>query len=181
MKYFQAFSILFVFFFSKQVCGQQSEERPLDIVFCLDLSGSTNGLVNDVRDNLWLIANELNAMQPKPDFRLGVICFSRPSFGKEDGYVKVFSDSNFAYEKTVQLIIKSIPTNSCGTNITSETTYQQYQKNIIDLTSAVGKVNLLYSVGKGASQFTIEYPLNSGKEVYNVNKRASTASSIKTN
>lgn len=95
MKYFQAVSILFVFFFSKQVCGQQSEERPLDIVFCLDLSGSTNGLVNDVRDNLWLIANELNAMQPKPDFRLGVICFSRPSFGKEDGYVKVFSDLSY--------------------------------------------------------------------------------------
>jgi len=86
--------------------------------------------------------------------------------------VKVFSDSNFAYEKTVQLIIKSIPTNSCGSTIKNETINQQYQKNIIDLTSAVGKVNLLYSVGKGASQFTIEYPLNSGKEVYNSGLRS---------
>jgi len=96
------------------------------------------------------------------------------SFPREVGthQVKVFSDLNFAYEKTVQLIIKSIPTNSCGTNITSETINQQYQKNIIDLTSAVGKVNLLYSVGKGASQFTIEYPLNSGKEVYNSGLRS---------
>ena len=86
--------------------------------------------------------------------------------------VKVVSDSNFAFDKTVDLLIKEIPTNNCGTNITNETTYQQYQKNIIDLTSAVGKVNLLYSVGKGASQFTIEYPLNSGKEVYNSGLRS---------
>lgn len=78
-----------------RLSAQSPGSRPLDIVFCLDLSGSTNGLVNDVRDNLWLIANELNAMQPKPDFRLGVICFSRPSFGKEDGYVKVFSDLTY--------------------------------------------------------------------------------------
>ena len=86
--------------------------------------------------------------------------------------VKVVSDSNFAFDKTVDLLIKEIPTNNCGTNITNDTTYQQYQKNIIDLTSAVGKVNLLYSVGKGASQFTIEYPLNSGKEVYNSGLRS---------
>jgi hypothetical protein len=86
--------------------------------------------------------------------------------------VKVVSDLNFAYEKTVKLTIKAIPTNSCGSTIKNETTYQQYQKNIIDLTSAVGKVNLLYSVGKGASQFTIEYPLNSGKEVYNSGLRS---------
>lgn len=87
--------ILILLFASSQTIAQKEFTRPLDIVFCLDLSGSTNGLVNDVRDNLWLIANELNAMQPKPDFRLGVICFSRPSFGKEDGYVKVFSDLTY--------------------------------------------------------------------------------------
>lgn len=87
--------ILILLFTALQAKAQKESTRPLDIVFCLDLSGSTNGLVNDVRDNLWLIANELNAMQPKPDFRLGVICFSRPSFGKEDGYVKVFSDLTY--------------------------------------------------------------------------------------
>ena len=86
--------------------------------------------------------------------------------------VIVFSDLNFAYKQTKQLIIKSIPTNSCGTNITNETTYQQYQKNIIDLTSAVGKVNFNYSVGLGTSQFKIEYPLNSGNIVYDSGLRS---------
>jgi len=83
-----------------------------------------------------------------------------------------FKNPNIFYNNTVKLTIKAIPTNSCGSTIKNETTYQQYQKNIIDLTSAVGKVNLLYSVGKGASQFTIEYPLNSGKEVYNSGLRS---------
>lgn len=83
-----------------------------------------------------------------------------------------FKNPNVYYNNTVTLIIKQIPTNNCGTNITNEPSYQQEQKNIIDLTSAVGKVNLLYSVGKGASQFTIEYPLNSGKEVYNSGLRS---------
>lgn len=95
MKKIIAVLVFLLLLKDSRLSAQSPGSRPLDIVFCLDLSGSTNGLVNDVRDNLWLIANELNAMQPKPDFRLGVICFSRPSFGKEDGYVKVFSDLTY--------------------------------------------------------------------------------------
>ena len=66
--------------------------RPLDIVFCLDLSGSTNGLLTDVRDNLWLISNEIDQMNPRPALRIGVVGFSRPSFGKNNAYVKMLSD-----------------------------------------------------------------------------------------
>jgi hypothetical protein len=95
MKKLFVFFVLLFLLMSGKLSAKSDGNRPLDIVFCLDLSGSTNGLVNDVRDNLWLIANELNAMQPKPDFRLGLICFSRPSFGKENGYVKVFSDLSY--------------------------------------------------------------------------------------
>ncbi len=95
MKYLITLFLFTVLCFALNAKPQKTNSRPLDIVFCLDLSGSTNGLVNDVRDNLWLIANQLNAMQPKPDFRLGVICFSRPSFGKNNGYVKVFSDLSY--------------------------------------------------------------------------------------
>ncbi len=95
MKHLITLFLFTVLCFPLNAKTQQTNSRPLDIVFCLDLSGSTNGLVNDVRDNLWLLVNQLNAMQPKPDFRLGVICFSRPSFGKNNGYVKVFSDLSY--------------------------------------------------------------------------------------
>ena len=45
--------------------------KPLDIVFCVDLSGSTNGLINDLRDNLWMIINQAQHMEPKPALRIG--------------------------------------------------------------------------------------------------------------
>ncbi len=88
--------------------------------------------------------------------------------GTYDVNVK-FKNPNIFYNNTVKLTIKAIPTNICGTNITNETVNQQYQKNIIDFSPSVnqtGKVNFNYSVGRGASQFTIEYPLNSGNIVY---------------
>ena len=66
-------------------------ENPLDIVFCLDLSGSTNGLIYDVRDQLWFIINQIHAFERTPDLRIGVVGFSRPSFGKDNAYVKVLS------------------------------------------------------------------------------------------
>jgi len=77
-----------------------------------------------------------------------------------------FKNPNVYYNNTVTLIIKQIPTNNCGTNITNEPSYQQEQKNIIDLTSSVGKINFKYSINSGTSQFKIEYPLNSRKTVY---------------
>jgi hypothetical protein len=119
MKYSYQFLLLFFLLFSQQVNAQKDGARPLDIVFCLDLSGSTNGLVNDVRDNLWLIANELNAMQPKPDFRLGVICFSRPSFGKNNGYVKVFSDLSYNLDYIDAELYKLKPSIEKGDQIVS--------------------------------------------------------------
>jgi hypothetical protein len=61
----------------------------IDVVFCLDLSGSTNGLIDDVREKLWDIVNQVNSFRPAPDFRIGVVAFSRPSFGAKNGYVKV--------------------------------------------------------------------------------------------
>lgn len=77
-----------------------------------------------------------------------------------------FKNPNIFYNNKVTLIIKQIPTNNCGTNITNDPSHQQEQKNIIDLTSSVGKVNFKYSINRGTSQFKIEYPLNSGKTVY---------------
>jgi hypothetical protein len=67
-------------------------EKELDIVFCLDLSGSTNGLIEDFRENLWYISNQLLAMEPSPVLRIGVVGFSRPSFGKNNAYIKILSD-----------------------------------------------------------------------------------------
>ncbi|HRF15947.1 MAG TPA: VWA domain-containing protein, partial [Bacteroidia bacterium] len=68
-----------------------AKNQPVDIVFTLDLSGSTNGLIDDVRDNLWGMNNELNRLYPSSQIRFAVVGYSRPSFGSKNQYVKVLS------------------------------------------------------------------------------------------
>ncbi len=103
------FQVLFYFivclsllFISENGNAQGSKNRALDIVICVDLSGSTNGLINNVRDNIWLIVNQAYIMIPTPDLRIAVVGFSRPSFGKNNGYVKVLCDltHNFDHLET---------------------------------------------------------------------------------
>ena len=71
---------------------ESNRQRDLDVVLCLDLSGSTNGLIEDFREHFWYITNQLMVMNPRPRLRIGVVGFSRPSFGKNNAYVKVISD-----------------------------------------------------------------------------------------
>lgn len=79
--------------------GRQTNELPpIDIVFCVDLSGSTNGMVEQLRNNLWHFIHELEELQPVPDYRIGFIGFSRPSFGKEFSYVKVIRNLSYDNE-----------------------------------------------------------------------------------
>lgn len=83
--------------------------RPLEIVFCLDLSGSTNGLINDLRDNLWAIVNHVQMLEPEAEVRMGVIGFSRPSFGKENAYVKVLVPLTANYDQLDQELYRLKP------------------------------------------------------------------------
>ncbi len=71
--------------------GVSAKNQPVDIVFTLDLSGSTNGLIDDVRDNLWGMNNELTRLYPGADIRFAVVGYSRPSFGGKNQFVKVIS------------------------------------------------------------------------------------------
>ncbi len=104
------FIVWFVLLFiSKNATAQKNEPQPLDIVICVDLSGSTNGLINNVRDNLWLIINQANIMIPTPDLRIAVVGFSRPSFGKNNGYVKVLCDLTHNFDHLESELFKLKP------------------------------------------------------------------------
>ena len=93
----------------KKIFTKHQRMHPLDIVFCLDLSGSTNGLIDDVREQLWTITNQVYAMQPVPDLRLGIIGFSRPIFGKESAYVKILSDLTTDFDSLAYELFKLRP------------------------------------------------------------------------
>lgn len=79
---------------------------PVDIVFCLDLSGSTNGIVDRMRNHIWDYVNIFDGSFPKADFRIGFIGFARPSFGKDNYYVKVISDLTHDIEGLTHELLK---------------------------------------------------------------------------
>lgn len=74
--------------------GQESglPAPPIDIVLMIDISGSTGGILQVVRDKFWELQNEMARLHPTATYRLGIICMGRPSFRKENNYVQLVSD-----------------------------------------------------------------------------------------
>lgn len=63
--------------------------QPIDVVVCLDTSGSMRGLIDSARQNIWAIVNDLALAKPTPKLRIGLLTFGNTSNPKEDGWVKV--------------------------------------------------------------------------------------------
>jgi len=65
---------------------------PIDVVFVIDISGSTGGILSSVRGKFWEMQNEITRLTPTPNYRIGIVCMGRPSFKKENNYVRIISD-----------------------------------------------------------------------------------------
>lgn len=68
-----------------------AQKQKMDVVFVLDISGSTGGILPSVRGKFWEIQNEISRLTPAPDYRFGLVCMGRPSFLKENNYVRIVS------------------------------------------------------------------------------------------
>lgn len=100
-KYKKALVVLFLIAATSHVFSQikgstssstVSKSPPVEVVFVVDVSSSTGGILTSMKLNFWEIINEMNRLRPVPTFKLGLILMGRPSFGKENGYVKVASN-----------------------------------------------------------------------------------------
>jgi len=76
----------------------QPAAPPVDVVFCIDLSASTNGILDRFRDHLWDYVHLASSCTPAADLRIGFVAFSRPSYKKENSYVKVIHDLTYDFE-----------------------------------------------------------------------------------
>jgi len=95
--------------------NEQSDTRKRkEVIFCLDLSGSTNGLINDIRDNLWRFINYSVKTNPGTDLRIGIVLYGRPSFGAENNYVKILSDLTDNYDYLSQELARLKPNIEAG-------------------------------------------------------------------
>lgn len=121
VKGYKVFFLAFILLLYSGTSDLPSKNRSvIDVVFCLDLSGSTNGLLDDIREKLWEIVNQVNSYRPAPEFRIGVIGFSRPSFGAKNSYVKVLQPLTTDYDLLNFELYKLKPSVEKGDQIVGE-------------------------------------------------------------
>lgn len=112
-KWLLIFAVCFLgFAFPVSVNAQKSsatESPTIEIAFCLDLSGSTNGLIDNFRESIWSVINHVEIYKPAHQLRIGVVGFSRPSFGKSSAYVKILSNLTTDYDRMVADLWKLKP------------------------------------------------------------------------
>jgi hypothetical protein len=47
----------------------------IDLVICLDTSGSMSGLIDTAKEKLWAIVNEMDRAEPTPVLRVGLLTY----------------------------------------------------------------------------------------------------------
>jgi len=60
------------------VCVHKETRRPIDLVICLDTSGSMTGLIDSARGRLWDIVSSLSRARPTPRLRVGLLTYGSP-------------------------------------------------------------------------------------------------------
>lgn len=68
------------------------EGKPIDLVICLDVSGSMDGLIASAKIQLWNVVNELARIKPTPNLRVGVYAYGASRFDAKKGWVNKEAD-----------------------------------------------------------------------------------------
>ncbi|HET6572200.1 MAG TPA: vWA domain-containing protein [Fimbriiglobus sp.] len=65
-----------------------AKPKAIDLVVCLDVSGSMNGLIDSAKIRLWDVVNELATVKPTPNLRVALYSYGNPAYGQASGYVR---------------------------------------------------------------------------------------------
>lgn len=90
------------------ICVHKEERRPIDLVICLDTSGSMTGLIDSARGRLWEIVSSLSKAKPTPRLRVGLLTYGSPRVSSaSQGWVvrqsNLTSDLDAIYAKMMAL------------------------------------------------------------------------------
>ncbi len=77
--------------------------RPIDLVICLDTSGSMQGLIDAARQKLWSIVGDLARLRPEPDLRVALLTYGTPTSGA-DGDVILRSDLTSDLDRIYEML-----------------------------------------------------------------------------
>jgi hypothetical protein len=81
--------------------------RTIDLVICLDVSNSMDGLINSAKARLWDIVNELAKVQPTPNLRVALYSYGHTGYNPQAGWVRkeldFTTDLDLVYQKLTAL------------------------------------------------------------------------------
>src|SRR5262245_36592228 len=66
--------------------------KPIDLVICLDVSNSMDGLIASAKQKLWDIVNDLARAQPTPDLRVALYSYGHTGYDPKTGWVRKEAD-----------------------------------------------------------------------------------------
>lgn len=69
-----------------------AERRSIDIVICLDVSGSMDGLIDSAKLQLWNVVNEVARLTPTPLLRVGLYSYGASGYERAKGWVRKDAD-----------------------------------------------------------------------------------------
>ena len=64
------------------------ETPKVDLVLCLDVSNSMDGLIDSAKLKLWDVVNELAKMKPTPELRVGLYSYGHTGYAPKEGWVR---------------------------------------------------------------------------------------------
>jgi hypothetical protein len=143
----KAFLLFILVLYTGSSYSPSRSREVIDVVFCLDLSGSTNGLIDDVRERIWEVINQVNSYRPAPEFRIGVVGFSRPSFGAKTGYVKILQDLTGDFDQLNHELYKLKPSIEKGDQLVGQALKVSIKN--MSWSGESGSLKVIYLVGNG--------------------------------
>jgi hypothetical protein len=83
--------------------------KPIDVVLCLDVSSSMQGLIGAAKLKLWDIVNDLGKIKPTPNLRVGLYSYGHTTYDAARGWVRkeadLTNDLDMVYQKLNALTI----------------------------------------------------------------------------
>src|SRR6478672_11899337 len=76
--------------------AERTDRNPqVEVVFCLDTTGSMGGLIEGAKQKIWSIVNQIASGRPAPEIKVGLVAFR----DKGDAYItKVFDLTTYLDE-----------------------------------------------------------------------------------
>lgn len=65
-----------------------NEGKPIDVVICLDVSGSMGGLIDSAKTRLWDLVNEFAKVKPTPQLRVALYSYGHQTYDAQKGWVR---------------------------------------------------------------------------------------------